>query len=208
VTLPRGVVDLAADLPSRDVHLLAPAAILVAHDDIHSALVPLTLQIAEQVHERGDLVNPPDTFPSKRFAEQPLHPEARRYLNYGPSFLQRYLPFWGANLIDRMKVMLLPLVTLMIPLAKFLPPVYRWRIRSRIYRWYRVLRAMDQRLREAQLTDVSAERKMLAEMERELGEEWVPLSYMEEFYNLRMHIDLVKRRVDEYHARDADRSEP
>jgi hypothetical protein len=49
--------------------------------------------------------------------------------------LQKYLPFWIASVVDRGKILLLPALTLLLPLFRVAPPLYRWRIRSRIYRW-------------------------------------------------------------------------
>ncbi len=196
VTLPRGVLDPAEDLPSRDVHLIAPAANLVVHEDIHSALIPLFIEAARSVHDRGGLVTDPGEFPSLKYAELPIHDEARRYFQNGPSALHRILPFWLASFIERSWVMVLPLLTLLLPLFKIAPPVYRWRIRVRIYRWYRVVRAIDKEVDAEADPDVLAEDiEKLRRLENEVAEVQVPLSYMEEFYNLRLHIAFVHRHA-------------
>lgn len=122
---------------------------------------------------------------------------AQEYYESGPSLLQRHVPFWIASLIDRTKIMLLPLLTLAFPLFKIAPPVYRWRIRSRIYRWYKLLREIDQHADGATAEQRTRNLDTLSEMQRELEEISVPLSYMEEFYNLRLHIDLVRRRLEQ-----------
>ena len=140
----------------------------------------------------------PGDFPNARLVEHPLNRSAAEYFQHGPSLFDRYLPFWVASLISRTKILMVPLLTLLIPLIRLTPPIYRWRIRSRIYRWYEVLRRIDQ-----ELSDASAGRSILihqAELERieaELREINVPLSHMEEFYNLRLHLELVSRRVNE-----------
>ena len=110
--------------------------------------------------------------------------------------MERYLPFWAAVLADRLKVMLIPLITLMIPLAKILPPAYRWRIRSRIYRWYKDLIRIE---RATQNTPEGAERQALLDelsaMADDVRDLHVPLSYTDEVYNLRLHIELVIRTL-------------
>ncbi len=196
VTLPPGVVDLANNLPSQPVKLIAPTANLVATPELHDAFVPLLLKAAAASHESGDLLAEKGQFPSLKYIEFPPNEAAEQYFKSGPSFLQRYLPFWVASLLDRTKIMLLPLLTLLIPLLKVAPPVYRWRIRSRIYKWYGVLRNIDQQMRQGESAEMLREHvTTLRTMERELNEVTVPLSYMEEFYNLRLHIDLVQRRL-------------
>lgn len=194
--LPRGAIDLARDIPAADLAVLAPAATLVARSDLHPSFVTLLLQVARDVHGGGGLFETPGAFPSERFVEFPLSPEAERFYRSGPPFLQRYLPFWAADLIDRLKVMLIPLLTLLLPLGKVLPPLYRWRIRSRIYRWYKDLLEIE----EAAYGDASPGR--LAELkarldaiEAEVQHLSVPLSYADAAYSLRMHIGLVRQTL-------------
>lgn len=194
VRLPRGAVDLAADVPAHDLTLLAPAATLVARKDLHPALVTLLLQAAGTVHGPGGVFEEPNAFPSARFVEFPLSPEAARYYRSGPSFLQRYLPFWAANLIDRLKVMLIPLLTLLLPLGKVLPPLYRWRIRSRIYRWYKDLLEIEEAV-HGDDRDAETLAARLDAIEAEVQHLSVPLSYADAAYSLRMHIGLVRESL-------------
>lgn len=196
VVLSRGVIDLQRDLPRSDVHLIAPVANLVATPELHDAFIPLLLEAAVKAHEAGGLVTDSGKQPSLDGSEFTPNAVARHYIKYGPSFFQEHLGFWIASLIDRTKIMLVPLLILLIPLAKLAPPVYRWRIRSRIYRWYALLRGIDQ-AGDDELQEIG---KKLSRIERELDEVTVPLSYMEEFYHLRLHIDLVKRRLEQRQA--------
>lgn len=198
ITLAQGVVDLHDDLPTHDVAMIAPSASLVASPDLHDAFIPLFLEAAEKVHGGGDMFVTPGAFPSARLVEPTLNASASDYLQHGPSLFHRYLPFWVASLISRTKILLVPLLTLLIPLVRVTPPIYRWRIRSRIYRWYEVLRRIDQELSEERSgRAILVHQAELSRIEMELQEIKVPLSYMEEFYNLRLHLDLVSRRVNE-----------
>lgn len=205
VKLPRGTIDLARDLPPEDVYLVAPAANLICRDDVHPSIVVLLMKAAMKAHERGDLLTRPGELPSTRFVEFPVNPQAAEYFKSGPPFLQRYLPFWAAALVDRMKILILPLLTLVLPLARIAPPLMVWRIRSRIYRWYRVLREIDKRIRaDAAAGNADADPRRfdddiqtLEEMEKELAVEKVPLSYMQEFYNLRLHTDYLRRKLED-----------
>ena len=197
VVLGEGGIDLVRNIPPRDTTLLAPAASLVSREGFHPALVTLMLRAAEQVHRQGGLFEEPGEFPSALYTEYPLPPQARNYLSNGPTFLHRYLPFWWASMIDRLKIMLVPLLTLLIPLMRIGPPVYRWRIRSKIYRWYRDLRALDLRLerRAEQAVDIEHERAELDALEQQFNNVSVPMAYMDEFYELRMHIQLVREKL-------------
>jgi len=193
--MPEGVVDLAANIPDGPVRLLAPTANLVVRPDLHPAIIDLMLQAASEVHRGGDWFEQRDAFPRADLLAFPLSAEADRYYRYGPPFLQRFLPFWAASLVDRLKVMLLPLLVLMFPLIKVMPPIYTWRMRARVYRWYGELEQAEQRLAAGDLDAVRVH-QVLDRIESEVQRVKVPLSFTDQLYHLRQHIDLVRRRVD------------
>lgn len=196
VTLPQGAIDLGENIPANDAVLLAPTANLVVRSDFHPALIDLLLQAATEVHAAGDLFERSGEFPSPKFLEYPLNPEAKRYYKRGRSFLQRYLPFWAANFVDRMAVMLIPLIAILLPLVRVVPPAYKWRIRRKIYRWYRDVQAVDVSLREERslkrLTEYMTE---LDKIEDGVTGISTPLAYVDQVYNLRVHIHLVREKL-------------
>ncbi|UCH75181.1 MAG: ABC transporter substrate-binding protein [Rhodospirillales bacterium] len=196
VTLPQGVVDLARDIPPADITLVAATATLVARKDFHPALVALLLQTAQQVHRDGGMLEGVDRFPSGRHVDFPLSEDARRYLKSGQNFLQRYLPFWVANFLDRTKVMLVPLLTLLYPLFRMLPPVYRWRMRSKVARCYQDLSRLEGDLRGMAAGDdiatFTAELDRIEDVVRELH---VSRGYLDSVYALRLHIEMVRAEV-------------
>jgi TRAP transporter TAXI family solute receptor len=196
VVLPQGALDLASDIPPRDTVLLASAVNLVVRKSFHPALSSLLLMSATTIHGGPGLFEKAGDFPSPQHADVPLSPEARRYYQSGPSFLNRYLPFWMATSIDRLKVMLVPLIALMFPLFRIVPPLYRWRVRSKIYRWYHDLAAIDRALAGSQsVTDRGAIEGDIDRVEREVRGVVVPASYQEELYHLRAHIELLRAKV-------------
>ncbi|MCF7983563.1 MAG: hypothetical protein K9L70_04095 [Thiohalocapsa sp.] len=198
LTLPTGALDLAYNVPREDLSLIAATANLVVRPDIHPALVDLLIRAAGEVHGRGSLFAEPGTFPTPRHGDFPLNADAERYYENGPPFLQRYLPFWAATWIDRTKVMLVPLLALLFPLVKVLPPVYRWRIRRRILRWYVELRRIDKEV-EGGAPDaeaVEAYKRRLATIESDAAQIDVPVSYSDQLYNLRLHIRLLAQKLE------------
>jgi TRAP-type uncharacterized transport system substrate-binding protein len=192
VTLPRGVVDLAADKPPADVHMVAPTATLVAREGLHPALAQLFVQAAQQVHGEPGWFQHKGDFPNARDGERELHPEAQRFYRSGVPWLQRYLPFWLANLIDRMWLAMLSIVAVLIPLARVLPPLIELRIRSRVFRWYGQLREIEN------ATGKRPNAVLLSELEGIEGKVsaiQVPLSYADQLYALKSHIQFVRRRL-------------
>lgn len=192
VTLPRGIVDLATDRPPADVHLVAPTTSLVARDTLHPALVELLVQAAQRVHGGAGWFHVQGQFPNPAHPEWPLADEARRVYEAGTPWLQRYLPFWLANLIDRMWLVLVSVIAVALPLSRVLPPLVEFRIRSRIFRWYAQLREVEDAVGLRPAPELVAR---LDDIDRRVEHIAVPLSYAEELYALRSHIQLVRRRV-------------
>ncbi|MBK7616439.1 MAG: C4-dicarboxylate ABC transporter substrate-binding protein [Burkholderiales bacterium] len=192
VMLPRGVVNLSADQPPADVHLVAPTASLLAREGLHPALVQLFMQAATRVHGEAGWFQRKGEFPNAANTERPVADEAQRYFRTGPPWLQRYVPFWLANLVDRMWVMLLSLVVVALPLVRVLPPLYDRRIRSRVFRWYAQLREVEDARGRRPAAELQHE---LDEIDAKVGRVKVPLAYADELYALRSHIQLVRKRV-------------
>ncbi len=194
VVLPRGVIDLARDLPPQDLRLVAATANLVAHADLHPALVQLLLQAAQQAHGEAGWFHRAGEFPSAEVVGPPLAPEAARYHRSGPPWLQNYLPFWLANFGDRMWIVLLPLLAALVPLSRIVPPLVTLRLRSRVYRWYANLRAVEQALEQPD-ADLPALRAELERIDAQTEHIGLPLSFTNELYDLRAHIHLVRKRL-------------
>ncbi|EHR72542.1 TRAP-type uncharacterized transport system, periplasmic component [Burkholderiales bacterium JOSHI_001] len=192
VRLPRGVVDLAADQPPADVPLVAATGALVAREGTHPALVQLLVQAARQVHGEAGWFQRRGDFPNPQTDVFPLHPEAERFYRNGTPWLQRYLPFWLANLVDRMWVVLLSIVAVLIPLSRVVPPLYEFRIRSRVFRWYGQLRSLEAAVGQRSAAELLDE---LDQLDNRVGRITLPLSYADELYALRAHIELVRQRV-------------
>ncbi|HMN75751.1 MAG TPA: TAXI family TRAP transporter solute-binding subunit [Burkholderiaceae bacterium] len=193
VTLPRGVIDLEHDLPPQAVHLVAPTGTLVAREGTHPALVQLFVQAAQEVHGGAGWFNAPGYFPNGRTTEQPLASEAERFYRIGVPFLQRYLPFWLANLIERMWPVVVALIAVLLPLSRILPPLYTLRVRSRVFRWYGRLRALEAEVGRRPPGELARE---LAALEEHVERISVPLAYADELYALRQHIGLVRARLE------------
>jgi hypothetical protein len=196
VTIHAGLLDIKRNIPSTDTLMIAPAATLVAHNSLHPTLVSLLLKVATKVHKSGDLLAATGEFPSPSLTDIPLSDDADRYFRLGPPVLQRILPFWLASLVDRLKIMVIPLFMLLMPLIKVAPPLVRWQTRRKIYMWYSQLRKIDQlAIHGMSIDEAKQSLESLQLLEQQIAHVGVPLSYMEEYYNLRLHLNLVCSRV-------------
>jgi TRAP transporter TAXI family solute receptor len=197
VVLGEGTVDVRANLPREEKTLLAVTANLVAREDIHPDLVRLLLGAASRVHRRGGPLEAEGAFPSDRFVELPLHEQAQRYLKSGPPWLERVLPFWAAGLLDRTALVMLPMLTLLLPFFGLILPMMDRRHRGRIARFYAELRACDQQCDGLTLSDLDQQIARMRELEREVTHLTLPNLHMGEMYNLKIHIGMVLRRLED-----------
>ena len=192
--LPRGVVDLALDNPAQDMRLVGPTASLSTRNTTHPALLQLFTGAAHQIHGTAGWFAKTKQFPNSQRDELPMAQEAERYLKNGPPLLQRYLPFWLANLIERMWVALSVIIVVLLPLSRIIPPLYTFRVRSRIFKWYAQLRNIEDRdspdpqVRTGLIDELNALDSMVEKIK-------VPLSHTDELYALRSNIHLVRKRL-------------
>lgn len=203
VDLPRGIVDLAADVPSEDVAMLAATTSLLVREQTHPALRQLLAQAAQGIHSGAGWFNGARDFPNTRTSELPVSSEGDRAINGTPPFWQRYLPFWASNLIERMWLVLGGLLVLLLPLSRVVPPLYTFRVRRRVFRWYARLREIEGRIDHA---DEAPERLLdeLDQLDRVVDKVAVPLSYADELYALRHNIHAARKRVVSRRMRAGD----
>jgi hypothetical protein len=196
VVLPRGVVDLARDLPPADLRLVATTTALLTRERTHPALLQLFAQAARDLHSPAGWFNRAGSFPTTDHSEYPVSREAERAIKGGPPFLQRYLRFWLANLVERMWLALGIIIAILLPLSRIVPPLYEFRIRSRVFRWYGQLRAIEL-LMQVEGSDSAHLAHELDALEQKVAGISVPLSYADELYALRNNINLVRRRLED-----------
>lgn len=201
INVPEGLLDLQRNIPAQPTALLSPVATLVINQDFHPALASLVLRASAEVLQQGSLLDPPGRFPAGTPAELPLSAEALYYHERGVPFLQRYLPFWIASIADRYVVLLIPFIAIMLPLVKSMGPLYAWRMRARVYRWYAHLRRVDKLIHRGTIDDVlEQEIAALLALEDELTQVEVPLSYAHELYSLHLHVSYMISRLRQMQA--------
>jgi TRAP-type uncharacterized transport system substrate-binding protein len=196
LVLPAGVIDLLTNRPPSDVVLVAPKASLVVRADLHPALQYLLLNAAVQIHSQPGIFQKAGQFPAAESIDIPLSEEAQRFYKTGRPFLQGYLPFWVATLVEKVLVVLVPLAALLFPVFKFLPQSYDWIMQLRIRRLYDEIRLIESEM-EVQGTEIdrSALNAKLNLIDQRANHLQLPNVYASSLYTLRSHIDLVRTRL-------------
>jgi len=196
LTLPEGAMDLANDEPPRAIQLVGPTVELVVRKDFHPALSDLLIGAAREIHGGSGLYRNAGEYPAPLARDFPISPDAERYYRSGQQFLYKSLPFWLASFIDRLLVFIVPFFVVIIPATRILPALYQWRVRSRIYRWYGALMAIE---REMASSDSEASRQAtlsrIDDISRAVDDIRTPLSFADQLYVLRDHVASVRRRL-------------
>ncbi len=197
LTLYEGTLDLYKNLPDENINLLATTANLVVKSDFSEELIRLVLKKVKEVHEKKDLFAKPQQFPNNINMQLEMHEEAQRYFEYGDTWLEKIFPYWIASNIDRLKLLIIPLLTLLFPLFKGFFPLYTWTMRSKIYKWYEKVRKLDNNIETLEKKDLEEELKNIQKLKGEIQKETrVPLSFMGEYYNLQLHLDLIENKIE------------
>ena len=197
LVVPEGAFDLGRNDPPQTVNLVGPTVELVARNDLHPALSDILISAAREVHGGAGMFRAAGEYPSPVERDFPISPDAERYYKSGGQFLYKRLPFWMASLIDRLLVVLVPLLVLIVPATRIAPTIYRWRVRSRIYRWYGALMAIERDMaadRTPEQHEQIAQR--LDEIETSVNEIKTPLSFADQLYVLREHVSMVRHRLE------------
>lgn len=195
--LARGVLDLRRDVPARDVTLLAQTTNLVARAELHPAVGYLLLAAAREIHGRGGLIDNPGEFPAPLRSGFDMSPQASRTYASGPPLIFAALPYWIAIWVDRLWLMVLPLLAVVLPVARVLPALYGWRMRAPLNRMYARLKAIELEAEAADdLTQLDALRERLQRLSRDVMTVRAPLSYAEHLYIFQEHIELLERRIE------------
>jgi TRAP-type uncharacterized transport system substrate-binding protein len=197
LTLPEGAMDFAENHPGRTLHLVSMPAELIARVDLHPALSDLLISAAREIHGASGMFRDAGEYPKAIEHEIPMSEEAERYYKSGGQFLYKRLPFWLASLIDRVLVVLLPLLVVVVPATRVAPQLYRWRVRSRIYRWYGALMALDREMLAGPRTPDMQQSigKRLDDIEQAVNDLKTPASFADQLYVLREHVGLVRARL-------------
>ena len=196
VTLPHRRRRPRARCAPADTTLLAATANLVVSEHTHPALISLLLQATSEVHGKSGFFQRTGEFPAYLDTSFELNDDARRFMKSGPPFLQRYLPFWAAVFVDRMVVLLLPLIALLVPLMRIAPAIYTWRIRSKIFRVYGELKFLESEVRRTTRRRVtpSSSAASTASRRRRTTATYAAGVYRSRSH-LREHINLVRKQL-------------
>ena len=184
-------------LPPRDIAMLTTSASLVAREELHPALKRMALAVATGVHVSGGMFHRAGDFPSLRRIDFPTAPQSRAVLTHGLNLLERSLPFWWAQVIERLALIVVPVALIALWLMHLIPTYVRWVLESRVNRWYGELKFIENDLGHESLTGMDLTRFLLRlnGMDKSLMAFACPRDLMARCHTLHQHIEFVRQRL-------------
>jgi TRAP-type uncharacterized transport system substrate-binding protein len=196
LVLPQGVLDIKRNIPPHDVPLIGTTFKVLVRSDLHPEIVPLLLQAMVEAHRARGIFQRSGEFPNGTDTEYPVAPAATDFYKNGPSYLQRHVPLWLSVHVQRALAVLVTALAIGYPLFRFMPVAYSWINRRRLFYWYAQLKVLEASF-DTDLTDKHLARKQ-AEIERienAVSHIQFPLTFSDQVYNLRSHIDIVRHKI-------------
>lgn len=191
-----GSIDLYKNIPIRDINLLSTTQNLVANPEVPGELIRIFLKKVNEIHKKQGFFQKNNEFINMNSVDTIMNDDAELYITNGESWLEKIFPYWIASNIDRLKLLLIPIIWLIIPLFKSIIPLYILTTRAKIFRWYERLDTLNQNL-HTQSMDKKTLQNELAKLRNEVEDKThVPLSYKGEYYNLIVHIELLENKIN------------
>lgn len=216
VTLNRGAVEFEPLSPPEDVTLLATSTALVVRADLDPSLISLlsfaVLQNPRSGFDKaGDpvLFHRPGIFPHISDPEYRVPEETRQVYKSGelpvalrsiaPAVKEAGFPFSVSAFISnhgaQTVLLLIPSLVILLPILRVLPSVYNWTVRRRLLYWYRQLKALEKQLDDPVEGDLAAHQAEIERIDSGVRKIRYPLAFSDQFYHLRLHINLVRQRL-------------
>ncbi|MET0537589.1 MAG: TAXI family TRAP transporter solute-binding subunit [Xanthobacteraceae bacterium] len=196
LVLPQGVIDLDSITPPNDVVLVGTTVKVLVRNDLHPQIVQVLLQAMVEAHGGANIFQRAGEFPNATDPEYPVAPAASDFYKSGPSLTQRYLPLWLSVHAQRAIAVLVAGLAIGLPTFRFLPVFYQWVMRRRLTYWYAKLKALeasfDANVNAKSLPDTNVE---IERIEDAVSHIRFPLTFTDQLYNLRSHIDIVRRKI-------------
>lgn len=194
VTLPAGAISLNPVKPLAAHRLLALEARLAIDPDIHPALVNRLTMAAIKLHQDRDVITDQGQFPSIEVVGMQMNTVARQLIDRGQSFWHDWLPYWLAAQVNRMFLLMLPILFILVPILRLIPMVYAYAMRWRVWQYYPEIRQIENELADG-TTDLAEIDSRLIALDDRLSRIRLPAAYRQPAYDARLHIELVRKRI-------------
>jgi TRAP-type uncharacterized transport system substrate-binding protein len=194
--LPRALIDFARIIPATDMTLIGTTNVVLVRKDVHPAIIDLLARAIMETSGKPGPFQQTGEFPKLNDPEYPVSETALAFFRNGPSFLDRYLPFWMTNYAQRIIAVMATTIAIILPLFSYAPKGYKWLVNQRLNSMYRRLRSIEARLqKDVNPSEVVALEADLDGIDRAIHLLAVPMRYSDLYFSVKSHLDLVRVRL-------------
>ena len=193
LNIPAGGISMALKIPPKEVDLLTTTTHLVVDENLHPAIQYLFIAAAKEINGQPGFFARRGEFPSFKNSGLPESPVFQRYEQNGQPWLMNYFPFWLAELINRLAVIVLPFLVVAFPVLSSLPKFKAQRIHSRINKIYEALKGYELELSKGFNPNcIDDYLEKLDHLEYRALKLAVPKDMSTDYYALRTNINYVR----------------
>ena len=193
LTVPTASFSLVRDFPPQTIQLLSTTTQLLVDDRLHPALQYLFLEAAEAINGKQSFFAKRGEFPKFNRSAFPESEVAARFEKSGVPPIMNYLPFWVAEFIHRMFLLIVPFLAFAYPIVSSLPNYRSKRVQTRINKMYGALWTFEQELAASfDPSQCDAYLSRINQMEADALSIKVPKKMASEYYSLRSSMDYVR----------------
>jgi TRAP-type uncharacterized transport system substrate-binding protein len=206
LTLPADSINIANQMPPKDVTLLATTTSLVVKKSMHPDLQLAILMAAKDANRNSPnlFFAQRDEFPAYRDPSIPISPVAEHFYNYGPPHAMQYLPYWLAGFIDRSWLLMLTILAVFYPLSKLNIHFRKFRFNLKEIPHYKELLQMERKIQRGLLTDIEKSEMLnrLDEINSHAIQGGVPISEEAAYFNFLNAIFLLRIKIQNVQIKD------
>jgi TRAP-type uncharacterized transport system substrate-binding protein len=203
--VPEGSINLKQNTPSKNLDVLSTTTALIARQDLHPAVQFLLMKAAVKINGTGSFFADPGLFPRFEDSNIPRSHVADEFYQKGSPYLQRHLPFWLAELVDRLVLVLMPFAALAYPIIVSLPKYRFRRMNRRIWGGYTKLKVLETEIaHHYEPAKYPAYLQLLNELEDQAIKGRIYGSVGADYFRLRQNIHFVRSLLAQHHQRVTD----
>ncbi|QWD80524.1 hypothetical protein ICV01_04250 [Polynucleobacter sp. MWH-Spelu-300-X4] len=185
-------------IPNKDINYLATTSYVIVSNDLDPSIVMILAEYQKKFASEQSVLSDKDEFPnfSQMGAFKP-NKTAEDFYAHGRPFLSQHLSPALSAFILKILLILVPMLTILWPLAHFLPSIYHFYVKHKITHWYKDLEFIERNYLKADLATRQMMKDKIDEIQMGLQEMKFPvmhLHYVQEIFIAKEHVELIRKR--------------
>ena len=202
--LPEGALEMGSNLPPKDITMVGLQTNLLIKPSVHPALQRSLIEVATDIHEQPNFLQPHGQFPRFSNTAFTLSPVAKAFRSGKRPWLETMLPYRVAQGAELLLYAVLPILALAAFALTRIPRLFNWRVSASLNHFYGDLKFLESEMEGVAASNPMALRSLIERLDR-LEQQVVamelPDHFCERWYTLREHLSAAQDRLFTLRAR-------